>query len=169
MDSTLMPIERLQLLARKRTRELLHTGCLQLGLCIEPPEIRFDLSGKTAGMLLFPPNGRCAIRYNLPMLMKYGEDFINTTIPHEVSHLIARSLHGPRIRPHGSEWKRVMALFGAQPVRCHGFSTEGTGERRLRTFSYRCDCRDHSLSAIRHNRILRGRIYLCRYCGTRLR
>jgi SprT protein len=152
-----------------RTRELLKSGCQHLNLSIVYPEIRFDLRGKTAGMVLFRAAGNSVIRYNLPLLMRYGEEFINTTAPHEVAHLIARTLYGPRIKPHGIEWKRIMNLFNASPERCHDFDTEQTGGRKLRYFDYRCDCRDHRLSAIRHNRIMQGSVYLCKHCGSKLR
>ena len=152
-----------------RTRELLQTGCQHLNLCIDCPEIRFDLRGKTAGMVLFPATASCIIRYNLPLLKKYGEAFINTTVPHEVSHLIARVVYGPRIKPHGAEWKQIMNLFHASPVRCHNFNTEHAGGRKLRYFDYQCDCRDHRLSAIRHNRVLQGTVYFCNHCGSQLR
>jgi SprT protein len=152
-----------------KTRELLKTGCQQLNLSIVYPEIRFDLRGKTAGMVLFTATGSCIIRYNLPLLKRYGEEFINTTVPHEVSHFIARLLYGPRIKPHGVEWQRIMDLFDASPERCHNFNTEQTGGRKLRYFDYRCDCRDHRLSAIRHNRIMQGTVYLCKHCGSKLR
>ncbi|MEW8691343.1 MAG: SprT-like domain-containing protein [Candidatus Thiodiazotropha endolucinida] len=163
-----MQSDLLQSLVRKKTGELLRTGCRYFDLGIDYPEVRFDLIGKTAGMVLFPAKGRSIIRYNLPLLMRYREAFIDATVPHEVSHLIARALHGPRIKPHGTEWKKIMKLFHASPERCHNFDTEQAEGKKLRYFDYRCDCRDHRLSAIRHNRIIQGTIYLCRHCGSQL-
>ncbi|MEW8026914.1 MAG: SprT-like domain-containing protein [Candidatus Thiodiazotropha sp.] len=165
----LMQSDSLQSRVSKKTGELLQIGCERFNLSIEYPEIRFDLNGKTAGMVLFPATGGCIIRYNLPLLAKYGEEFINATVPHEVSHLIARAVYGSRIKPHGIEWKRIMTIFHASPERCHKFDTEQAGGRKLRYFEYRCDCRDHRLSAIRHNRVIQGTVYLCRHCGSRLR
>jgi SprT protein len=159
----------LQSRVTNRTGELLQIGCQRLNLSIVYPEIRFDLRGKAAGMVQFPATGNRIIRYNYPLLKRYGEAFINTTVPHEVSHLIARVLYGPRIKPHGIEWKRIMNLFNASPERCHNFDTEQTGGRNMRYFDYRCDCRDHRLSAIRHNRIAQGTVYLCKHCGSQLR
>jgi SprT protein len=164
-----MQSDALQSQVKQRTLELLQTGCQHLNLSVVDPEIRFDLCGKTAGMVLFPVTGSCIIRYNLPLLKRYGEAFINTTVPHEVSHLIARLRYGPRIKPHGVEWKRIMNLFHASPERCHNFNTEQAGGRKLRYFDYRCDCRNHRLSAIRHNRIMQGTVYLCKHCGSQLR
>jgi SprT protein len=42
--------------------------------------------------------------------------------------------------------------------------------RRQRRFRYRCDCRDHLLTAVRHNRIVtRNVVYRCRECGGAIR
>jgi SprT protein len=164
-----MQSDTLQSRAINKTRELLQTGCQRLNLSMVYPEIRFDLRGKSAGMVKFPVTGNCIIRYNLPLLKRYGEAFINTTVPHEVSHLIARLRYGAQIKPHGVEWKRIMNLFDASPARCHNFNTAQAGGRKLRYFDYRCDCRDHRLSAIRHNRIMQGAVYLCKHCGSQLR
>jgi len=158
----------LQSKVTERTQHLLQFAESHFNLSIEAPLIRFDLKGKTAGMILFPRRGSCTIRYNLPLLNRYGEAFINATVPHEVSHLIARTLHGPKIKPHGIEWKEIMKLFHASPNRCHNSNTEQSEGRNMRYFDYRCDCRSHQLSAIRHNRIQNGVIYLCQKCGTKL-
>ncbi|MCU7848163.1 MAG: SprT-like domain-containing protein [Candidatus Thiodiazotropha sp. (ex Lucinoma kastoroae)] len=158
----------LQLRVTERTQQLLQVAESYFNISIQQPLIRFNLKGKTAGMILFPRQGSCTIRYNLSLLNRYGEAFINTTVPHEISHLIARTLHGPKIKPHGIEWKEIMKRFGASPNRCHNFSTNQTEGRNMRYFDYRCDCRSHRLSAIRHNRIQDGVIYLCQKCGTRL-
>ncbi|MCU7931782.1 MAG: SprT-like domain-containing protein [Candidatus Thiodiazotropha sp. (ex Codakia rugifera)] len=158
----------LQSKVTERSGQLIQLAENYFNQTIQWPLIRFDLKGKAAGMILFPRQGSCTIRYNLPLLNRYGEAFINTTVPHEISHLIARNLHGPNIKPHGLEWKEIMKLFRASPNRCHNFNTDQAEGRNIRYFDYRCDCRSHSLSAIRHNRIQDGVIYLCQKCGTRL-
>jgi len=62
-----------------------------------------------------------------------------------------------------------MTAFGLEPSRCHEFDLAQVSTRRQRRFRYRCDCREHELSATRHNRILRGeQRYSCRKCGREL-
>ncbi|MCW8891141.1 MAG: SprT-like domain-containing protein [Sedimenticola sp.] len=127
-------------------------------------EIKFDLTGKAAGMAVFPHRARPIIRFNALLLNENQEDFLKRTVPHEVAHVIARCFFGKRIRPHGQEWKQVMGLFGAEASRCHSYDVSRSSRRTLKRFSYQCDCRTHELSSIRHNRVLQGQRYHCVNC-----
>ena len=142
---------------RKKVRGL-------FGVAIDP-EVAFDLRGQAAGQANYREN---KIRFNRQLLEKYTAEFVDQTVPHEFAHLVAYQKFGRRIKPHGAEWKRVMEAFGADPARTHSFDVSPT--RRLKRFHYRCHCpgSDYQLSSIRHNRILRGRVYLCRKCGSAL-
>lgn len=132
-------------------------------------EIRFDLRGKTAGQVRMGPNGRTLIRYNLALLEREGVAFLERTVPHEVAHVLAYRRYGPRIRPHGQEWQRIMRQLGAEPTRCHDYDVSGLPTRRLRYFAYHCACMEHRLSSIRHNKVAKGQRYLCKRCGEALR
>ena len=151
-----------------KTRQLLHIAEQHFNLPPSRPVILFNLTGKAAGLVIFQKNSRCKVRYNRSLLERYGHLFIEQTVPHEVAHLIARARHGPGIKPHGNEWKAVMKFFRVAPDRCHGFDTSHAATRTMRYFNYRCGCRAHRISAIRHNRILSGTTYLCRVCGSSL-
>lgn len=155
--------------ASRLTHELIRKAENHFEIAIPLEEIRYDLKGKAAGMAIFPRRGRPYIRYNPHMLSNQTEAFLSQTLPHEVSHLVARSLYGPRIRPHGAEWKAIMAFYGAQAERCHNYRLSNGQIRQLRRFSYACKCRQHELTSIRHNRVLKGTRYLCRSCGEPLR
>ena len=61
-----------------------------------------------------------------------------------------------------------MQLFGADSSRCHDYDTSHAGTRHLTRYAYRCGCREHALTSIRHNRILAGQVYYCRACGKAL-
>ena len=92
------------------------------------------------------------------------------TVPHEVAHYITHELFGlHRIRPHGREWKAVMAGFDADPAVTCNFDLSGIPQRVERRYTYHCACGSHELSARRHNRIQRGRgRYECLVCRTEL-
>ncbi len=154
--------------ARRATEKALALAERLYGRAFHRPAIRFDLRGRNAGLVLFPTRDRPVIRYNPGLLAAEGDAFLRQVVPHEVAHLVARTLHGPRIRPHGAEWRAVMTDLGAEPVRCHAFDTSEEPIRRLSRFDYRCGCRVHRLTSIRHNRAMRGAIYRCRSCGGRL-
>lgn len=132
--------------------------------------VTFDLSGRSAGM--FRAEGRRRwIRYNPWIFGKYYAENLADTVPHEVAHYIVHELYGARrVRPHGSQWRQVMALFGADPEVTFDRDLTGIPQRRQRTHRYRCGCREHALSTTRHNRARRGHgVYHCRYCRGELR
>lgn len=150
--------------AHAETLALLKQAEDAFGIAVPAVAVRFDLRGGAAGQVIFSRGGRIAIRYNRMLLQENGEEFLRRTVPHEAAHVVVRLLHGPRCRPHGREWQRVMAHFGAEATRCHSFDTRRAATRRLRRYAYRCGCREFALTSIRHGRVQRGQVYLCRYC-----
>ena len=158
---------------RERTRELLHRSaplCSTYRAPIPDPEIRFDLRGQSAGQVQWRTGSRPLLRYHLDIARNHQTDFLKTTVTHEVAHLIASACHG-RIRPHGPEWRAIMAYLGvSDPVRCHGYALDESSVRRQRRWSYSCDCGDHQLTTTRHKRVLKGMArYHCRRCGVLLK
>lgn len=133
------------------------------------PQIRFDLRGVSAGQLRVDHRGHCIIRYHPALLLRHGDDFLRRTVPHETAHFLVYRLHGHGVRPHGPEWQAVMRHLGADPERCHDYDVDGLAARRTRYFLYHCDCNEHQLSSIRHNKVRRGVSYSCRRCGGALR
>ncbi len=150
--------------AENLTRELLLMAARHYRISAPDVVIRFDLCGKAAGQACMPAAGRPVIRYNTLLLEENGERFIARTVPHEAAHVLAFRLHGPRIRPHGPEWREVMDLLGADSRRCHDYDTSRCKARTLSRHNYHCNCREHELSSIRHNRIMAGQTYYCRAC-----
>ncbi len=98
----------------ENTLKLIRHAEQHYGVKVPLGKICFDLRGTAAGMVLFPHSKPPIIRYN-PILLKHNRHaFLTQTLPHEVAHLVARTLHGKSIRPHGREWKAVMNFFGAE-------------------------------------------------------
>jgi len=156
-----------------RSRELLQQAtalCATHNATLPEPEIRFDLRGQAAGQFRWRAGERPVLRFNLGIARHHAEDFLSTTVTHEVAHLITAACHG-RTRPHGAEWRAVMAFLGiSRPRRCHDYPLDTANTKKQRRWTYHCDCRDHRLSTTRHNRIRTGAAhYHCRACGSRLR
>jgi SprT protein len=147
------------------TRYWLEKAGILLDRHFDLPLIRFDLRGQAAGQYRSHP--RPCIRYNLILATAQFDAFLERTPGHEVAHYIIDQLHPHRrTRPHGPEWRRLMQDLGLDASRCHVFNLDAVTTHRQRRFSYRCACREHHLSATRHNRILRGQAeYRCRSCG----
>lgn len=131
--------------------------------------VHFDLIGRAAGMYRIDRRGR-VIRYNPFLFAKYYDRNLNETVPHEVAHHVVDVMHGRGVRPHGCEWREVMAAFGAPDRRLADFDMAGIPSRRQRRFAYVCACSRHGLSTRAHNRVQSDSgIYLCRRCGGILR
>jgi SprT protein len=140
------------------------------GIEVPDPELRFDLRGTAAGQCRWIPGRRPELRFNLALARLNRVPFVAQTVPHEVAHLVTTACHG-RTRPHGPEWRSVMAHFGLPdaPTR-HAFEIPAGSARRQQRWTYRCDCRRHELSTTRHKRVESGRSsYQCRHCGEPLR
>lgn len=161
-------VENLQRKAEQLTKKLLASASRHFRTRLTEPAIRFDLRGKTAGQVRSADGHVWTIRYNPHFLKRHPEEFLARTVPHETAHVVAFGLFGPRVPPHGREWQAIMGLFGASPERCHSYDVEGLQTRQLRRYEYRCACRTHKLTSIRHNRIGSGQVYLCRQCGAPL-
>lgn len=152
-----------QAAVRYKIEDCLSLAARHYERAFDVPDIRYDLRGNVAGKA----NGRY-IRINPELLAKNWDDMINVTIPHEVAHVVVRQMYGGRVKSHGDEWKHVMALFGLKPDRCHSYQT--TPARVVkRKHRYLCLCRTHMVTAILHNRMMKGYRYTCGTCGGELR
>ena len=130
------------------------------------PAVLLNLRGETAGQA-WPE--RNLLRLNRVLLEENQPHFLKHTLGHEVAHLIAENVYGRKIRPHGREWKFVMEqVFSLPANRTHSYNTSHSSRR---PFAYRCQCPGKTihLSAIRHNRALRGTVYQCISCKSPLR
>lgn len=141
------------------------------GIKLPAAAIDFSLRGRCAGQACVERSGATGLRINLQLLQENQEDFLGSTIPHEIAHLVVywqfrKKRQKPR--PHGPEWQAVMKdCFGLAPQRCHNYPT--TPARIVpRTFLYSCSCREHLLTSIMHNRISRSYRALCKACRTPL-
>ena len=124
------------------------------------PSINWNLRGIRAGVAHVRTN---RIRLNPILLVENTEKFIAQTVPHEIAHLINRTLNGPHVRPHGPEWKAIMRAFGLPPLRCHNYNVENSVARDQRCGMY-CTCGVHFVSKMISRRVLQGWKYRCRRC-----
>lgn len=131
----------------------------------ERPEVSLKLRGQKAGVAYLDRN---QLRFNEQLYRANTEHFLRQTVAHEVAHLIAHQMFGPRIRPHGEEWQLIMrGVYGLPPERCHTYEVS---RRRSNRYIYQCQCpgRDFPFTAQRHALVRKGRRYLCRSCRATL-
>ena len=153
-------------------RQAEHQARAFYGLDLPEATIELTLRGRCAGQARIERGGRTLLRFNRQLLVENRDDFLTTTVPHEVAHLVVNwpyRKRRQRPRPHGQEWQTVMRdCFGLAPERCHSYQT--TPARIVpRPFIYACICREHRLTSIMHRRISRSRQAFCRICKTPIR
>ncbi|MGH8547244.1 MAG: SprT-like domain-containing protein [Methylococcales bacterium] len=167
---SIQPLERdrqVQVIAT--TTDFIHRAEAIFGRNFDLIPVCFDLHGRSAGMYRIKRK-QGQIRYNPFIFSKYFSDNLAVTVPHEVAHYITDAVYGlANIRPHGSEWKRLMAHFGADASRTCHYDLSGIPVRRIRRHAYVCGCSTHQLTSVRHNKVQRGAAhYFCRNCRTEL-
>lgn len=147
---------------RQQVNALVEKARRHFGVDIPLPEVHFRVRGVTAGVAR---RDGSSVGFNLTLLSENTEAFYKRTIPHEVAHVVACRVFGPKIRPHGREWQSVMHFFGADPTRCHKYDVANARVRTTKKHPYRCACRTHLISTVRHNKIIRhGSRLRCREC-----
>lgn len=132
--------------------------------------VYFDLSGRASGMYKVK-GGQRWIRYNPYIFALHFDEHLDSTVAHEVGHYVADSLYGwARIKPHGVEWRDIMARLDADASRTFAHSLNGVPQRQHRKITYHCPCGEHQLGIRRHNKVSGGQAaYKCRRCHSELR
>jgi SprT protein len=132
------------------------------------PEILFDLKGFTAGQAFSSLN---KIRFNFGIAKDNLDVFLDTTVPHEVAHIVADMYFGKRCK-HGKEWKWMMSqVFGKKAERCHSYDVSNHQARRTKKYVYRCYCEKGCLCGAKHHNLIQKNslaILSCRKCKMRL-
>lgn len=155
-----------QQVAYWHARALAILGIPEGGLSI--PEVSFDLKGRAAGQTVYRHASRhCHIRLNDQLLASHTRYMLTQTVPHEVAHAVIYQLHGSHCRPHGPEWRALMQALGVEARVCHDLPARPS--RRLPRYRYLCRCvQPVWLTSIRHKRVQKGAVYVCRACRSPL-
>ncbi len=124
------------------------------------PKVRMDLTGKVAGIFRSKDT---LLRFNLALMLENKEDFLFSTVPHEVAHFVVNVI-APYSPPHGVVWQAVMKLFGvSNPQTYHSYKVPPP-KRRKRPYIYRCSCQEHLFTKQKHNYANKGISYTCKRC-----
>ncbi|RKS84601.1 SprT protein [Orbus hercynius] len=128
------------------------------------PQIIYRNKGSIAGSALLQ---QWQIQLNLAMLLDNHSQFIDEVVPHELAHLIVYQKFG-HVKPHGKEWQSVMTeVFKLAARRTHTFRLPESTIRQQ--YHYYCQCKNHLLTAIRHNKIRHHQAqYYCKNCRSLL-
>jgi predicted SprT family Zn-dependent metalloprotease len=116
--------------------------------------------------------GRAHQRKNLiemnVVLLSRNPATIESTFAHELAHIIAGVIYGPRGRGHGSPWKSVMRTLGYAPERTHDLDCSDLKRTHSVVAYAKCLCGPIPLKSQRANKMLNGTTYRCRRCDSRI-
>lgn len=115
------------------------------------PKVSVDKRGTVAGTAY---TYSWKIRYNPVLARENWDKFRDTTVPHEVAHLVADG-HFGKPCGHGREWKWVMShVFNREPTRCHSYDVTNARARKVKRYSFQCGCRIVTVGPKRFRQIM---------------
>lgn len=127
------------------------------------PPIHYFFKGTRGG---FYHHTTKTVHYNGVLAAQNAEHFLKTTVPHEVAHYIQFMEYGPRVQPHGTEWKQMMRLLGCDPIRCHSYDVAAVKQRHVKRYAISCQCKTYQVTSnlIKRRNLLNPSVK-CRRCG----
>lgn len=127
--------------------------------------IKFTLRGTTAGQHqstkdMFGGLEPLNLNFNLFIADTNWDEFLATTVPHEVAHHCANEyINGDA--GHGRAWSMAMSVMGIEARRCHNYDIANLPNR----VQAKCGCMTHNITKTRANKMKRGHGYGCGRCG----
>lgn len=138
--------------------------------------ISFDLNRvNVLGACKYNDDGSSLLKLNPDLLNEMKEVYIDNVVTHEFAHACVRKYigyykNGKKIMPHGTEFKSFCRTFGisggATTSIASNSKTLTENKKRLNRITYVCDCMEHQMTVIKHNKIRKGEKYICKHCNT---
>lgn len=136
----------------------------------------FPAKFKSSSGVAITKRGGYQIDINSFFVDHHLDQVLNTTIPHEISHIIQWVVYPRAKQAHGPEWRKIMRyVFGIDDAKTyHSLDTsklyeDGIVKKKAKTrHIYICGCSDdnniHTITKNRHNKIQNGVIFRCVEC-----
>jgi SprT protein len=129
-------------------------------------DVKINLKGsRLIGQCIKEGRKSYLIRLHIKLLREFGQKYIKDVLTHEFAHAVQMELFA-KSKPHGREWKSVMESLSGAPYKKSNINYSLKNDRIFKTYRYKCDCQEHLITSIRHNKIIRGSsVYKCKKCG----
>ncbi len=122
--------------------------------------IRYKRMGQCSGKYLRKYN---ILIFDPLYLQNHTEVYLNTTVPHEVCHLV-QWLKYTEEKHHGPIWKALMHQAGVSSNRTTD-AYETVRVRKTKTISYTCECTTHELTVRKATKFQDKKIRVsCKLC-----
>lgn len=122
---------------KQKVQQCIQTAEAKFGIKMPNVQVRFDLTGRAAGMAGMQ-YGMFYLRFNTTHMRMGGqtwEHLLNDTVPHEVAHTVCQAF--PKFgRNHNDGWKRVCVALGGNGRRCYGEADAPEAIAAMRPYVY---------------------------------
>lgn len=176
--------------AEKKVAQCWATLMQRYNKVLPSPPVQFTLRGTTAGMHM---GATGVINLNMGFVLKNGDDMLNQTVPHEVCHAwLTKIGHPSHVRseatirndamsrvmgmrrrrskrsPHGPEFMALLGSLGCDEKMRHNYDTSNIRTKTQHRWAYKCPAcgKVYQLSTCRHNKAMRGVVYIHPQCGS---
>lgn len=127
---------------------------------IDPEDVavRIDIRGRCAGQAGYRTvygERRYFLRFNIEAVEKHWDEQVNSTIPHEVAHLICY-LRPELGKNHNSGWRRVAVSLGDKKAGARTHSMELTSAKAKTEYVYNVNGNKVVLGPKRHSKLQKG-------------
>jgi predicted SprT family Zn-dependent metalloprotease len=150
---------------RAKVQQCIRQAEQKFGITMPHVEVRFDLTGRAAGMAGMVrrfSGDQFYLRFNTKHMALGGKTFehlLNDTVPHEVAHTVCQAF--PRMgKNHDAGWKRVCIALGGNGQRCYTEEDAPEAVAAQRPYVYITttghECR---VTKVIHTKIQRGTTY----------
>jgi predicted SprT family Zn-dependent metalloprotease len=164
--------------AKKIVAEVIPT--LEATYGVKVPNIQYRTSARMTRTA-----GNAKVRFGVYTLSissyTYNETHVKTetfrnTVIHELAHLVEYAIYG-KMSDHGFNWREIMRKLGQVPNRMmtveerKEINLVRAPKRKMTRYSHDCAAKcgaKHYVGGQVHNKIMRGAIYTCTKCGTRI-
>lgn len=115
------------------------------------PSIEFYTKGGHAGQA----SSRNVVKFNLTVFEQDLPRFLNTTVAHEIAHIVCFMLNLDR--GHGRNWKLVCLRLGGDGKRCYSADGLQLERRTMKKYEHKATCGTVIMVTARmHNQLMRG-------------
>ena len=140
---------------------------IKFGFNMKYPHIYYDVKGTTGGLA---KSASMTIHFNDKLLKENIENFIDTTVPHEVCHIAVYHLCQVEKRAypkngHGADWQIMMRVTGVNARKYHQYAVE---VKEPIEYKYECGCPSGLIIPEKIHKKIKDKAMVCKKCKKQL-
>lgn len=148
----------------KKVKETVDKLNKKFNFNMQYPVIHYDVRGTTGGLA---KSASMTVHYNDKLLKENVEEFLATTVPHEVCHIGVYHLCHVEKRSypkngHGADWQIMMRVAGVNARKYHEYEVE---RKEPVEYKYECGCPEGLIIPEKTHKKIKGKAMMCKKCN----